>query len=127
MHIWGVWAQAPNIVLHSPTATAPTAITASSSLGSVLGATSYCFHYLYCQQLPAGVGGSATATAVDMPQPLSDAEGARNVCGMRKPAVCGLKVDGVTMRDAAAIRERAMPILGKAGCPTVKKTRSGLA
>ena len=58
----------------------------------MLGATSYCIYYLCCQQLPAGVAGSATATAttgtattaVDMSQPLSDAEGARNVCDMRK-------------------------------------------
>ena len=36
-------------VLRSPTATALIAIAASSSLGSVLGSTSYCAHYLYCR------------------------------------------------------------------------------
>jgi len=38
---------------------------------------------------------------------------------MRKPAECGLKVDGVTTRDMAGFMQRTMRILEKPGSPTV--------
>merc|ERR1712141_818349 len=38
---------------------------------------------------------------------------------MRKPAECGLKVDGVTTRDMAGFMRRTMRILEKPGSPTV--------
>merc|ERR1712232_297639 len=38
---------------------------------------------------------------------------------MRNPAVCGLKVDGVSVRDMSGYLQRTMRLLEKAGSPTV--------
>jgi len=38
---------------------------------------------------------------------------------MRNPAVCGLKVDGVSVRDMSGYMQRTMRLLGKPGSPTV--------
>merc|ERR1712079_228295 len=38
---------------------------------------------------------------------------------MRNPAVCGLKVDGVSVRDMSGYMQRTMRLLEKPGSPTV--------